>query len=922
LTFPSIRREWAYKKVGLKSKFERKFKHFISIGNQYFTYTSIGMLFVSGFTGLFFGFVVPSFKIEGFIYIYTTVMFTLSFLLLFLLVLFLFLEVLIPETLRKTIFCVVVVFLIFFLGFFFLFLSLKYKQIGQFYFDGEGRNMVFLNFIFRSLVIPSFIYFLNVGEVLVENLISSNDMLMETQEMAGLSLNYIDYPNFVNLFEDTSYVFLRLGQIYISWEFLFDPINFVLVLVVLSITFFVKIYSVEYMASEYNKFRFFVFLYIFSMFMILLLCSSNFFQLFVGWEGVGLSSFLLINFWSTRKEANYAAIKAILINRIGDIALLIAILYLAFYTGTFDIIVCLTMSELIFTDSERFAIGILLLIAAMAKSAQYGLHTWLPDAMEGPTPVSALLHAATMVTAGVFLLIRFALFFKFYSDLYWVCFFMIIQFFAVCTIIYSGIMALYQNDIKKIIAYSTCGQIGYMFYACGTENYGIALFHLSTHAYFKALLFLAAGALIHSYRDEQDIRVYSLYIKSVRLIFVSFLVGILCLIGFGIPRHISNFEGDIGFGSFFSKELILEWGGQLSYGILQTDMPNVNFKLPSIFILPCHVNLVAVLWGFVYLSVILTILYSFKILFMTFRARILNLLTFGNRKKVSSFQYKRKLVILRKKIHKPGLLMSFSLVSLSIISVFFGYFANGFFIDSRNKFFESGNSGLMFVSERILYNDLYKNKGFLTLKDLHVHNKMIDYGYLQGQDYIKLPQEVLNFFKEYGIKGVSHGILHLGETLFIFNFLVLFLFLIYYKFYRNRSFYKELKKLLLRSVENIRVLEGKKFSKFLWRNKNSDNDLFQLLKETFGISQKLNIFIERGLFEVLGSTGIFCFFREIVNKLIKFHNGDNLFILFVVYIKTIFLVGLLFIVFVFELKVELLFFLTLWVIYLFRRRKR
>jgi NADH-ubiquinone oxidoreductase chain 5 len=337
----------------------------------------------------------------------------------------------------------------------------------------------------------------------------------------------------------------------IFWNFCFDNITSSMLIVVTFISFFVHVYSSDYMSLDPHLPRFVSYLSLFTLFMLFLVTANNFLILFIGWEGVGLCSFLLINFWHTRIQANKAAIKAILFNRVGDFFLLFAmfILYYVFNSLDYDIIfsesACLTGTSLLLNDTTSIncidLICFSLFIGAVGKSAQLGLHTWLPDAMEGPTPVSALIHAATMVTAGVFLLIRGSFLFEHAPN---ILFFISIV--GALTAVFAATTGLFQNDIKRIIAYSTCSQLGYMVFACGLSNYQVGFFHLSNHAFFKALLFLGAGSIIHAIADEQDIRKMGGFKNLLPFAYGIFLIGSLALIGFPF------------LSGFYSKDIILE----------------------------------------------------------------------------------------------------------------------------------------------------------------------------------------------------------------------------------------------------------------------------------------------------------------------------------------------------------------------------
>ena len=304
----------------------------------------------------------------------------------------------------------------------------------------------------------------------------------------------------------------NIGLFNVTWGFIFDPVTGVMLIVVNTISLLVHFYSIGYMYNDPFSSRFVSYLSLFTWFMLMLVTADNILQLFLGWEGVGLVSYLLINFWFTIADANKAAIKAIIMNRIGDIGvgLGICLIYLEYKTLNFSIIFAISdmcQFDYIYFINNYFntitLITIFILIGAMGKSAQLGLHTWLPDAMAGPTPVSALIHAATMVTAGVFILIRLSPMVEYSAIGLW-----IITLVGVLTSFFAATIGLFQNDIKKVIAYSTCSQLGYMVFICGLSNYSLSLFHLTNHAFFKALLFLSAGAIIHALSDEQDIRKY------------------------------------------------------------------------------------------------------------------------------------------------------------------------------------------------------------------------------------------------------------------------------------------------------------------------------------------------------------------------------------------------------------------------------
>lgn len=345
-------------------------------------------------------------------------------------------------------------------------------------------------------------------------------------------------------------MWIKLDPIKIYWGVYIDPLSTLMTGVVLIISCLVHIYSLGYMAHDESLGRFMSYLNLFTFTMLLLVLSPNLLQLFVGWEGVGLSSYLLIGFWYEKKQASQAAFKAFIINRAADIALILAILsiYVVFETLEFSSIEhAIPNYRNVWVHFMGYKVQILTLIAslimigAMAKSAQFGFHTWLPDAMEGPTPVSALIHAATMVTAGVFLIVRFSILFE-YTPL--VKDYMVVI--GALTAFFAATVALTQKDIKRVIAYSTCSQLGYMFLACGCGAYTVAMFHLITHAFFKALLFLGAGSVIHAMSDEQNIFKMGGIYKFIPKTYAMMWIGSLALAG--IPF----------FSGYYSKDLILE----------------------------------------------------------------------------------------------------------------------------------------------------------------------------------------------------------------------------------------------------------------------------------------------------------------------------------------------------------------------------
>ncbi|HEV8392012.1 MAG TPA: NADH-quinone oxidoreductase subunit L [Dongiaceae bacterium] len=358
-------------------------------------------------------------------------------------------------------------------------------------------------------------------------------------------LQYDGTPRTTELF-----TWFASGTFEAKWAVKIDQLSAVMLVVVGTVSSMVHVYSIGYMGHDDSKPRFFAYLSLFTFCMLMLVTADNFIQMFFGWEGVGLCSYLLIGFWFHRPSANAAAIKAFLVNRIGDFGFALGIMGVFYIFGTvsFDAVFAATPGKV--GQSFHFlswdvdvvtALCLLLFVGAMGKSAQLGLHTWLPDAMEGPTPVSALIHAATMVTAGVFMVCRLSPMFEYAPDAK-----MVVTIVGAATAFFAATVGLVQNDIKRVIAYSTCSQLGYMFFAAGVGAYGAAMFHLFTHAFFKALLFLCAGSVIHGMSDEQDMRKMGGIWKLIPWTYALMWIGSLALAG--IPF----------FAGYYSKDIILE----------------------------------------------------------------------------------------------------------------------------------------------------------------------------------------------------------------------------------------------------------------------------------------------------------------------------------------------------------------------------
>ena len=364
----------------------------------------------------------------------------------------------------------------------------------------------------------------------------------------------------------TLFTWIRSGGLELAWAVYADRLTAAMFCVVTLVSAAVHVYAVGYMREDRSVPRFMAYLSLFTFFMLTLVSADNFVQMFFGWEGVGLASYLLIGFWYERPAANAAAVKAFVVNRVGDLGFALGI------AGVFALFGSVGFAEVLAEApdlADRYwnvaglevhaltAVCLLLFVGAMGKSAQLGLHVWLPDAMEGPTPVSALIHAATMVTAGVFMVCRLSPLFETAPFALGV-----VAVVGATTAVFAGTVALVQNDIKRIIAYSTCSQLGYMFFAAGVSAYGAAIFHLVTHAFFKALLFLGAGAVITALHHAQDIRTMGGLARALPLSCAALWLGSLALIGVGVPGM------GIGLAGFYSKDAVVEaaWAAHSAVG--------------------------------------------------------------------------------------------------------------------------------------------------------------------------------------------------------------------------------------------------------------------------------------------------------------------------------------------------------------------
>ena len=433
---------------------------------------------------------------------------------------------------------------------------------------------------------------------------------------------------------------IRSGNFIVDWSIRLDTLTSVMFIVVTTVSACVHLYSIGYMENDQSKVRFMGYLSLFTFFMLMLVSSNNLLQMFFGWEGVGLASYLLIGFWHHKDSANSAAIKAFVVNRVGDFGYAIGIAGIFFIFGSisfdniFEQVDLFKNHKIVFLSITFNTIDLLcflLFIGAMGKSAQLGLHIWLPDAMEGPTPVSALIHAATMVTAGVFLVARMSPLFEFahFTNLF-------ITFIGASTAIFAASIALTQNDIKRVIAYSTCSQLGYMFFAAGVGAYNASIFHLTTHAFFKALLFLSAGSVIHAINHEQDMRKMGGLFKKIPFTAIMMWVGSLAIIGFPY------------FSGYYSKESILE----------------------NAFYSSNNLSNFAYIIGI--LTALLTAFYSWRLLFLTFHGQ--------NRSEKKTFQ----------NVHESPYVMTIPLFILAIGSVFSGIFLSEYFIGYYKKDFWDG----------------------------------------------------------------------------------------------------------------------------------------------------------------------------------------------------------------------------------------
>jgi proton-translocating NADH-quinone oxidoreductase chain L len=429
------------------------------------------------------------------------------------------------------------------------------------------------------------------------------------------------------------------GMLQASWGCIFDTLTALMLITVTTVSCMVHLYSAGYMEHDPHIPRFMSYLSLFTFFMLMLVTADNFIQMFFGWEGVGLCSYLLISFWYTRIQANKAALKAMIVNRVGDFSLALGICAIFLTYQSVDYATVFSTTPLIAGESFNFlgfevekltVVCLLLFGGAVGKSAQIGLHTWLPDAMEGPTPVSALIHAATMVTAGIFLIARCSPVFEYAPTAL-----VVVTIFGAMTAFFAATTGLVQNDLKRVIAYSTCSQLGYMAFACGLSNYSVGIFHLMNHGFFKALLFLSAGAVIHAVADEQDMRKMGGLAKLIPFTYCMIVIGSLALMGFPFLT------------GFYSKDIIIE----VAYA---------KYSMSGHF---AH-------W-FGCMAAFFTAFYSFRLVYLTFISKPM-----GSRTVIEN-------------AHEVPLTMGIPLIVLSFGSIFLGFLLKDMVIGLGTDFWQN-----------------------------------------------------------------------------------------------------------------------------------------------------------------------------------------------------------------------------------------
>jgi NADH-quinone oxidoreductase subunit L len=422
-------------------------------------------------------------------------------------------------------------------------------------------------------------------------------------------------PVDARVIEQVLFTWIPSGQFHVNIAFLLDPLSAVMILVVTGVGFLIHVYSIGYMSHDPGYGRYFAYLNLFMFSMLTLVLANNYLLMFVGWEGVGLCSYLLIGFWFEKKSASDAGKKAFIVNRIGDFGFILGMFIIFWQVGSLDFNVVFGQASLVFATGGGLITTacLLLFLGAVGKSAQIPLYVWLPDAMEGPTPVSALIHAATMVTAGVYMIARSHVLYLMAPDAL-----MVVAIIGACTAIFAATIGLTQNDIKRVLAYSTVSQLGYMFLACGVAAFSAGIFHLMTHAFFKALLFLGAGSVIHAMSSEQDMRHMGGLKKYLPITYLTFLAATLAISG--IP----------GFSGYFSKDEILWKSFSSPYGS-------------------------AILWLIGFITAGLTAFYMFRLVYLTFH---------GEERMTDEVKHH---------LHESPPSMTIPLVALGVLSVIGGF---------------------------------------------------------------------------------------------------------------------------------------------------------------------------------------------------------------------------------------------------------
>ena len=478
--------------------------------------------------------------------------------------------------------------------------------------------------------------------------------------LAFIEVGLNNIPVSINLFR-----WIDSESLNVLWGFQFDSLTVSMLLPVLIVSSLVHIYSIGYMSHDPHNQRFFSYLSLFTFMMVILVTANNYLLMFVGWEGVGVCSYLLVSFWFTRIAANQSSISAFLTNRVGDCFLTIGMFAILWSLGNVDYSTVFSLAPYI-SENIVIIIGVCLLIGAMAKSSQVGLHVWLPMAMEGPTPVSALIHAATMVTAGVYLLMRSSPLIEYSSTVLLLCLWL-----GAITTVFSSLIGLFQQDIKKVIAYSTMSQLGMMVIAVGLSSYNVALFHLVNHAFYKALLFLGAGSVIHAVADNQDFRKYGGLISFLPLTYSVMLIASLSLVAFPFMT------------GFYSKDFILE----SAYG---------QFFFSG-----------TVVYYIATIGAMFTTLYSVKVLYITFLANPNGSKWGGDKGNIESIE--------RPIPNENNIFMNIPLIVLAVFSIFFGYITKDIFIGLGSSFFADNSLFIHSTHEIMLDTEFAVNTIFKLL---------------------------------------------------------------------------------------------------------------------------------------------------------------------------------------------------------------